>query len=193
MKIAITGHTSGIGKETFNLLLQHGHDVMGFSRDNGWDLTDKETRTKFIMELKNDYDCFINNAYPNKHYQSMEGFLQVELLNEAWLLWEKQKNKTIIVIGSNKADDLKSYYHPFSIHKKAIDLTCQQLRNTRPWPHIINIKPYYVDTPVIAHLTNVAKNSPADVANIILWTLTVPVKIHDLSFSSFNEVNSKNG
>lgn len=190
MKIAITGHTSGIGLATANLMESLGHDVEGFSRHNGWDFTQPECRDDFITELKNGYDCFVNNAYPHKHYQSMEGFFQVELLNRAWLLWEKMENKKIVVIGSSKADDLKSYYHPFSVHKKAIDLTCQQLRNTRAWPQIINIKPHYVDTQVIKHLNNVAKNTPEEVAELIAWALTSSVKVHDLSFSSYD--NPKN-
>lgn len=185
MKIAITGHTSGIGQATASLLSRHGHEVVGFSRRNGWDFTKPELRDDLIEELKNDYDCFINNAYPHKYYQSMEGFFQVELLNRVWLLWEKKQDKKIVVVGSDKESN-KPYYHPFSVHKKAIDLTCQQLRNTRAWPHIINIKPTYVDTQVIKHLDNVVKTSPNQVAELILWALTNPVKIHDLSFSAFD-------
>lgn len=186
MKIAITGHSSGIGRATEKLLKSKNHEVVGFSRHNGWDFTQAECRDAFIAELKDGYDCFINNAYPHKHYQSMEGFLQVELLNRAWLLWEKKENKKIVVVGSNKADDLKSYYHPFSIHKKAIDLTCQQLRNTRSWPQVVNIKPHYVDTQVVRHLQNVSKNSTEEVAELIAWCLENPIKIYDLSFGSFD-------
>ena len=186
MKIAITGHTKGIGKATMSLLAANGHEVVGFSRHNGWDFTDPETRQLFIKELKDGkYDCFINNAYPHKFYQHMEGFFQVELLNEAWLLWEKDPTKTIIVIGSNNAENGKTYYHPFSIHKRALDETCKQLRNTRQWPHIVNIKPSYVDTQVISHLNNVAKSSPNQVADLILWALNSPVKVYDLSFGAF--------
>jgi NADP-dependent 3-hydroxy acid dehydrogenase YdfG len=185
MKIALTGHTKGIGKATLELLESQGHIVTGFSRHNGWDFTDHQTRADFIKELKNgQYDCFINNAYPHKYYQHMEGFFQVELLNEAWLLWEKDPTKKIVVIGSNNAENGKNYFHPFSIHKRALDETCKQLRNTRPWPHIINIKPSYVDTQVISHLTNVNKSDPNDVADLILFALTNPIKILDLSFSA---------
>jgi NADP-dependent 3-hydroxy acid dehydrogenase YdfG len=186
MKIAITGHTKGIGKATIDLLTSNGYEVIGFSRQNGWDFNDPSTRKDFISELKKgNYDCFINNAYPHKYYQNMEGFFQVELLNQAWLLWEKDSSKTIIVIGSNNADNGKNYFHPFSIHKRALDETCKQLRNTRSWPHIINIKPSYVDTQVISHLNNVSKSSPDQVAELILWTIANPVKIFDLSFGAF--------
>lgn len=187
MKIAVTGHTKGIGQAVTKLLESHGHEVQGFSRHNGWDFTDAQTRSDFITTLKDgNFDCFINNAYPHKYYQNMEGFFQIELLNQAWLLWEKEKQKKIIVIGSNNADNAKNYYHPFSIHKKALDDTCRQLRNTREWPHIINIKPSYVDTQVISHLKNVTKLSSTEVAELILWTINCPQKIYDLSFAAYD-------
>ena len=113
----------------------------------------------------------------------MDGFFQVELLNKAWLLWEKKEDKKIICIGAAAADNNKNYFHPYSIHKKALDDTCRQLRGTREWPHIINIKPSYVDTQVINHLNNVNKSSPQEVAELIAWALNSDVKILDLSFS----------
>lgn len=186
MKIAITGHTKGIGLATATLLRSKGHTVVGFSRATGWDLTDKATRKEFIETLDEDnYDCFINNAYPHKFYQSIEGYLQVDLLNQAWLLWEKKEDKMIICISAATADTTKNYFYPYSIHKKALDDTCNQLRTTREWPHIINIKPTYVDTQVISHLTNVKKSTPDDVAELVEWAMTNKVKISELTFSAF--------
>lgn len=186
MKIAVTGHTKGIGLATATLLRKQGHEVIGFSRHNGWNLTDKDTRKKFIEELDDGkFDCFINNAYPYNNYQNMEGFLQVELLNQAWLLWEKDPTKKIIVVGSHSSVTVKNYYHPYSIHKKAINDTCKQLRNTRPWPHVINIKPSYVDTLPVKNMKNGEKSKPEEVAELISWTLNSPVKILDLMFSAY--------
>ena len=39
MRIAITGHSKGIGKSIFDTL-QQSHDCKGFSRSNGYDITD---------------------------------------------------------------------------------------------------------------------------------------------------------
>ena len=37
-KVAVTGHTSGIGKEIYEYCQFHGADVKGYSRSNGFDL-----------------------------------------------------------------------------------------------------------------------------------------------------------
>lgn len=58
MKICITGHSKGIGKFFFDRLAE-AHDVRGFSRSNGFDLTqDIETVVKHASEC----DILINNA-----------------------------------------------------------------------------------------------------------------------------------
>jgi NAD(P)-dependent dehydrogenase (short-subunit alcohol dehydrogenase family) len=47
MKVAITGHTSGIGKALSDVF----SDVIGFSRRNGYDLHNRVIREKCIMKL----------------------------------------------------------------------------------------------------------------------------------------------
>lgn len=63
-KIAVTGHTSGLGKSFFDLLTQHGHAVTGFSKSNGYDLRDYSVVSKIINEIQG-FDLFINNAKPD--------------------------------------------------------------------------------------------------------------------------------
>jgi NAD(P)-dependent dehydrogenase (short-subunit alcohol dehydrogenase family) len=59
MKIAITGHTQGIGKALYSHWAMQGHDVVGISRQTGYDLlTDKN---KIIEEVRT-ADVFVNNA-----------------------------------------------------------------------------------------------------------------------------------
>ena len=48
MKIAITGHTSGIGKYLFNELSKE-HDVIGYSRTNMFDISDSEDVILLIL------------------------------------------------------------------------------------------------------------------------------------------------
>ena len=57
MKIAITGHTRGIGKACADVFR---HDtIYGYSRSNGYDIKDAED----IFKSAEDCDVFINNAY----------------------------------------------------------------------------------------------------------------------------------
>jgi NADP-dependent 3-hydroxy acid dehydrogenase YdfG len=75
--IAITGHTSGIGKGLYDYFVKKGCIVKGFSKDTGFDISIKENIDR-IIELTKDCDLFFNNAY--HHYQ------QVEIMK----LWQQQ-------------------------------------------------------------------------------------------------------
>ena len=57
MKIALTGHTRGIGNAC-KQLLEPEHEIIGFSRTNGYNINEP----KVIYELAKDADVFINNA-----------------------------------------------------------------------------------------------------------------------------------
>ncbi len=75
--IAVTGHTSGIGKGIYEYFQSHGYNVKGFSKDTGFDISVKENVDR-IVELTRDCDLFFNNAY--------SGYAQVELAK----LWHQQ-------------------------------------------------------------------------------------------------------
>ena len=76
-KVAITGHTSGIGKGLLDYFNKLGCRVIGFSKDTGFDISNAVNQDLIINHTK-DCDLFINNAY---HYYS-----QVELMK----LWHQQ-------------------------------------------------------------------------------------------------------
>lgn len=113
MKIAITGHTSGIGKG----ILEHysaEHEVIGFSLENGYDINDYSR----ILEETKDCDVFINNAY--SHYK------QSELVTE----WAKIhcNNKHLIISTSSIAaeplleiENLFPHLKPYGEEKYAIN------------------------------------------------------------------------
>ena len=86
MKVFITGHTSGIGLATYNLLQLNGYTVSGGSRSTGWDLSDRENYHNVL-----DYDVLVNNAV-------CQGY-QIELLRYVYASWQG-KTKTIINVGS---------------------------------------------------------------------------------------------
>lgn len=90
MKIGITGHTQGIGRSLYNIFQSNGHDVLGFCRANGFDISDKKSRED-MLELSNDCDIFINNAY--------HPFGQFMLLTDIVNKWTNT-NKIVVNISS---------------------------------------------------------------------------------------------
>ena len=65
MKIAITGHTKSLGKALFEFLSQK-HEIIGFSRSNGYDIKSPFDRKKIVKESK-DCDIFINLVHNYYH------------------------------------------------------------------------------------------------------------------------------
>ena len=88
MKVAITGHTNGIGQGLYKYFQERGDEVLGFSRNNGFHLPEAESQ---VLEQIQDCDIFINNALPVVS--------QISLLKQLWPKWVNA-NKKIIVIGS---------------------------------------------------------------------------------------------
>ena len=88
MKIAITGHTSGLGKSFFDILTDQGHTVLGFSKSNGYDLRDYSRVTEIINQVHG-FDFFINNAKPD--------YAQSQILYRLAREWE---SGTVVSIGS---------------------------------------------------------------------------------------------
>jgi hypothetical protein len=84
MKIAITGHTSGLGKEMFEHYVKQGHTVLGLSRSNGFDIINKQDE---IITAIDNFDLFINNTHADES--------QLSLLDKA-----VNKVSKIVVIGS---------------------------------------------------------------------------------------------
>jgi len=122
MKIAITGHTKGIGKSLYDIL-SLSNNVKGFSKSKGYDITKKTDRSWILQEIK-DCDVFINNAY--------DDFAQSSMLYELWTDWYN-KEKTIITIGSDVTEhnlplqwkDLLQY----QMHKKSLKILHKDLQN----------------------------------------------------------------
>jgi short-subunit dehydrogenase len=68
MKIAITGHTAGIGQALAEIYSSNGHEIVGLSRRNGYNIRS----TSKVVSMIEPCDIFINNA--------QVGFAQTELL-----------------------------------------------------------------------------------------------------------------
>lgn len=132
MKLAVTGHTSGLGLSIYNHF-KNQYQVFGFSKSNGFNISDPSARKKILDTSKN-FDIFVNNAYNNFDNS------QLLLLEEIFELW-KGENKVIVNISSRYTKDTNLY----CITKKEQDSFCE--KNLYNLPKIINLKPGLIDTP----------------------------------------------
>jgi len=143
MKIAITGHTAGIGQALAQVLADRGHDIVGLSKRHG----DNIRNTPKIAEKILPCDMFINNA--------QAGYAQTELLYAVWEKWQDQPGKHIWCIGTmmtqsptdqpvpDQSDiDMSQYRN----QKIALDDAITQLRNKKHMPVITMIRPGAVAT-----------------------------------------------
>lgn len=145
MRVAITGHTSGIGQA----LYKRFDNVIGFSLSTGYNITCPVERTSIVNQAS-DCDVFINNAF--------DGYGQCEMLFDLWKLW-KDTNKTIISIGSDVTKytmnanrlEILNYYN-YKIALKDLNFRLQNLN--------ANVKLHYISFGYIATHKTLAKNIP---------------------------------
>lgn len=187
MKIAITGHTKGIGKALTEYFTAHGHTVIGFSRSNGFDITDQQTR-EYIGKVLETCDVFINNAYAP--------YAQKQLLLDTILLWKNTTN-TIINIGS-KSTLIKAVppYMEDYVQDKLQQSTIIKDRIFKARPHIMNFTIGLVDTDM-AKAFDARKMQPCDIAKLIATLLEfrstlavqdILVEVSDLDWDDIKKV-----
>ena len=161
MKIAITGHTAGIGKAFAEQLSQRGHTIVGISRREGENIR-RIAHTASLIEPCN---MFINNA--------QTGYAQTELLYEVWKRWEG-KEKYIWNISAmmterpinstpDGQDDL--VMNQYRNQKLALEEASRQLRFKNSWPDISVIRPGGVATQ--------ARFDNSEKANVDVWTKSI--------------------
>lgn len=136
MKIAITGHSAGIGQAFAKIFEAQGHEIVGLSRRNGYNIRSLPK----VVGMIDPCDMLINNA--------QVGFAQTELLFEVWRRWQGQ-NKYIVNIGTQMTDillpsDVK--WDEYIIQKKALDLATQLLENRSEWPRLLLVRPGNIAT-----------------------------------------------
>lgn len=135
MKIAITGHSAGIGKSFAEILATRGHEIVGLSKRTG----DNIRITPKILDKIEPCDMFINNA--------QAGYAQTELLHGIHQRW-RNTEKHIWVIGTIMTqqavapDQYLEYYN----QKQALELAICQLRHVSQAPQITLIRPGGVAT-----------------------------------------------
>jgi NAD(P)-dependent dehydrogenase (short-subunit alcohol dehydrogenase family) len=141
MKIAITGHTSGIGLALFEHF-QTNHTCIGFSRSNGYNISNPADRARILLESL-DADVFINNAYNNWDNSQ---FLMLEKVASQWA----GRDKLIINSASIITDSRRPINDPAEKYVQTKMLLDNFTKDYRGLPYISNLKFGWVDTPRVA-------------------------------------------
>ena len=139
MKIAITGHSAGIGKALADAYASRGHEIIGLSRRIGFNIRSLHK----ILHMIEPCDMLINNA--------QVGFAQTELLFAVYESWLNAKDKTIINISTMMTS------HPYAtipgigmdayrVQKLALEEAHRQLRFRYDGPKMLLVRPGAVAT-----------------------------------------------
>jgi NADP-dependent 3-hydroxy acid dehydrogenase YdfG len=181
MKIAITGHTKGIGKACADLLGQE-HEIVGLSRSNGFSIEQTNMCAMKIVPC----DVFINNAYLSTYQSKL-----FEIIFKQWM----DKPKTIINLGSRARYEHNFSGSIYSSDKRHLEhsvehMTFGQRGGFNKQCRVMNLNPGYVDTEMAAlDIEDGAKPparemmTPEHMAMLVKWMLDTPHKfeVYDLS------------
>ena len=151
MKIAITGHSSGIGSSLDTILsLTTDYEIRGYSKSNGWNIAE-DNGDKIINELLDyDPDVLFNNAY----YPQIQNKI-CETLYTKW----SEKDKIIINTGSISgylSEMLGDSESDYINDKKRMSEFCIKSSFNYPWNNrtrLYNISFGFVDTPLVTKTT----------------------------------------
>ena len=169
MRIAITGHTKGIGKACADIFSEH--EVLGFSRSNGFDINEPEE----IFKSAEDCDVFINNAYSHRH--------QIDLFNLFYNSWE-DTNKHIINVNSIvkypiQRPILEKYKKDKVALQSAVDDVYLGAKGHGSCK-VTNINPGLVATRQDVKYTHPALE-PIEVAKTIQWCVEQKFNVYDIT------------
>lgn len=188
MKVAITGHTRGIGKAIFDELSKRSYQVHGYSRSNGWNISLQEIRTQIVNETL-DFDVFINNAY-----YPMAQFELLKLLVNQW----QGTKKLIVNVGSKSiyADVIPSFMQDYVKDKRA-QLEFINTRRLQAQPQILNLTLGLVDTQMSENLS-AKKLAAADIASTLIDLVEIKDRIYvqelmlDVPFQDWKDIRPIN-
>lgn len=144
MKIAITGHKRGIGREFANQLSAKGHKIVGISRSDGENIR----RTAHTASLIEPCDMLINNA--------ISMYAQTELLFEVWHRWQNSEHTHYLWNISTKVCEWKEDQQikgltmrqtmEYRNQKMSLELAHAQLRSQSSKTKMELIRPGSVNT-----------------------------------------------
>ena len=138
MKIAITGHTAGIGHALAEEYRLDGHEVVGLSQREGNNIRN----TPKICDQIEPCDVFVNNA--------QAGYAQTELLFEMAHRWSGTKKHIIVISTMMTQDPVSSLtglgMDHYRLQKVTLEEAVRQIRHRRLGVKITIVRPGYVAT-----------------------------------------------
>jgi NADP-dependent 3-hydroxy acid dehydrogenase YdfG len=164
MKIAITGHTAGIGQALANQYQKLGHEIVGLSKREGNNIRNIPK----ICDQIEPCDVFVNNA--------QAGYAQTELLFEMTQRWSGTQ-KHIVVISTQMTQfpvsvlpglDMDQY----RIQKVALEESVNQLRNRNTGVRFTMVRP--------GNIATSADKTVPPAANVDNWAHTL-IEIFNLA------------
>ena len=192
-KIAITGHTRGIGRELWTRLESRGFELKGFSQSTGYNLQRVSTCKKVVQEIVDwGADTFVNNAYVPDN--------QVRLLYLMYEHWEN-KPRQIINLSATSSDSITNFsqmgynanWTPYVSDKARLDWASLQLANMfkQGKCRVSLVKPGFVDTDSTAMFKDFADEfmmTADSVSEQLEWLIDQPnhVQVRNLSFDVGN-------
>lgn len=173
MRVAVTGHTRGIGKAIADLY----PNSIGFSRVNGYDISDPEV-VSLIVEVvtKMNCDVFVNNAY--------NGTAQTTIFEQLLKHWNEDSSKTIVNINSRTIYNGPNQRQYTTDKKLLRSSAINAIRDINRKCRVININPGYVKTDMTTDAHNKYNMlTPEQLAQMIKWCLDQPqgIEIGELS------------
>ena len=138
MKIAITGHSAGIGQALTKVYQAQGHEIVGLSKRHG----DNIRNIVKISQKIEPCDMWINNA--------QDGFAQTELLFEMVRRWQGTR-KHIMVISTMMTQQPASPLPGldmdlYRVQKVALEESIRQIRNRHLKINLTLVRPGNVAT-----------------------------------------------
>ena len=166
-KIAIIGHTRGIGKAIADLYKGKGFEVVGMSRFNGYDI--KSDHEKIVQEIK-DCDLVVVNAH--------NGRSQLELLKNIYSRYHDDKKKVVVITSTSgtpegKDEDLvDERYQQYCADKRELIGYIKELQQDL-LPRamsVYDVCPDVVDTDMTKGMwTTLPKLEPREVAQAVSY------------------------
>jgi len=163
MKIAITGHTKGLGKFLFDSFSKK-NDVIGFSRSNGHHISTFQN----IINKAIDVDVFINLVYLETYQSKLFNLLFKKWVNET---------KTIININSSSIFREGGWNPEYVADKKHLQDTTDSLIWSHPNKKVRVFNLHIGPLETHKGLNNFNKISSENIYNIINWMISQPSEI----------------